>query len=611
MNLVIHSIPLWAELFSLAFCIGALVCRAWVLSPSLLLAIPDHAKLLRRIWSLFGIAVVVVLAGSAADLVSRASEMSGKPFAALSPLIPVIILKTHFGLLWIIRITALFMTVLLTVVSGRYRDSSALLYVLLGLTLLISWTESATGHASDKGDFTVPEFVDWLHLLGAIVWGGGLFVLSLIVLPHLKNFGTEGLTAITGVGSHFSRIASLAVGIIALTSLYQSWVYIGGLEALEETPYGKLVIAKIVLFLLLVIFAAFNRYLILPFLKALAGLPFHGKGISIRFFTLDMSPPARQRKGRMALLWFLRSMRIEGVLMLTVLFCVALLRHEIPASHFLHHDHSAAAGTHAGHNHGATSSLPTKGSGPIVSFETVPAEIKAGSPVKMKVRIEDKDGKPLAGLVWHHERILHAVIVGQDLMTFAHIHTEDLGPVTKTMLAHAVFPLQYTFPKSGNYLVGIDFATADKLYSDAILISVTGSPSMASPDIDFSRSKNFGTYRVLLTSSPVQIRAGKDTTLTWHIEQNGKPVTDLQPYLGAPMHISVVSANLQRFMHVHGMLPGEVHGNLDHEHRFFHGRFGPDVESNVIFPAKGTYALFGQVSHEGNVLLFKFVVEVR
>ncbi len=610
MNLVIRSIPLWAELFSLAFCTGALVCRAWVFSPSLLVAIPDRARLMRRIWLLFGSAVAVIFAGSAADLISRVSEMSGRPIEALFSLIPVVILKTHFGLLWMIRITALIMTVLLTIVSGHRRDSPALLYALLGLVVLIAWTESATGHASDKGDFTVSELVDWLHLLGAIVWGGGLLVLSLIILPHLKNFGTDGLTAITGVGANFSRIAGLAVGIIALTSLYQLWAYIGSVEALEETTYGKLVIAKIVLFFLLVIFAAFNRYLILPFMKTLAGLPSKRKGISIRFSTLAASPPARQRKGRLAVLWFLGSIRVEAALMLIVLFCVSLLRHEIPAIHFLHHDHSAAAGTRTGHIHGATPSLPAKGSGPTVSLETVPAEINAGSPVKMKVRIEDKDGKPLAGLVRHHERILHAVIVGQDLRIFAHIHTEDLGPVTKTMLEHAVFPLQYTFPKSGNYLVGIDFATADKLYSDTILISVMGSPSMTGPDIDLSRSKNFGTYQVLITSSPEQIRAGEETTLIWHIEQNGKPVTDLQPYLGAPMHISVVSANLQRFMHVHGMLPGEVHENLD-QHTTFHERFGPDIESTFIFPAKGTYALFGQVNHEGKVLLLEFMVEVR
>jgi putative copper resistance protein D len=610
MDLIIHNIPLWAELFSLAFCIGALVCRAWILSPALLHAIPDYRRLLRRMWFLFGIAVALILAGSVSDLISRASEMSGKPIEAVFPIIPDIILKTHFGWIWIVRIAGLILVALLLLAGRSQRDSPGLLYILIGLAAMITWTESATGHASDRGDFTVSELADWLHLLGATVWGGGIFVLSLIILPHMKKRGSEGLTAIAGIGRVFSRIAGWAVGIIALTSLYHAWIYVGSVEALEETPYGKIVIAKVVLFLLLLIFAAFNRYLFAPFLQLLAGLPSPGQGISGRFFTLGTSPLARRLKGRMTVSWFLRSMRTEAALMLAVLFCVALLRHEIPASHFLHHDHSAGAGSHAGHLHGALSSLPAGASGPIVSLETVPAEIRAGSPVKMTVRIEDKDGKPLAGLVRHHERILHAVIVGQDLRTFAHIHTEDLGPVTKTMLEHAVFPLRYTFPKSGNYLVGLDFAAADKLYSDTVLINVTGGTSMTRPDIDLSQTKSFGTYRVFLTSSPERLKAGEETTLSWHIEQNGKPVTDLQPYLGAPMHISIVSANLQRFMHVHGMLPGERHGS-SHEHATLHGRFGPDIESVVLFPAIGTYAIFSQVSHEGVVLLFEFMVEVR
>ncbi|HUI46405.1 MAG TPA: CopD family protein [Nitrospirota bacterium] len=606
MNIILHSIPVWFEIISLAFCIGTLMCRSWVFSPALLLSVPDRRRLLRRMWGLFGIAIAIIIACSAADLISRTAQMSGRPVEAALPLIPAVIQKTHFGWIWIIRIAGLILAALLTMAGARHRDSPALLYILLGLTTLIAWTESASGHASDKGDFTVSELTDWLHLLGATVWGGGLFVLSLIILPHLKKHGTEALPAIAGLVSGFSRIAGWAAGMIALTSLHHAWVYVGSLEALEETPYGNLVMAKIVLFLLLVILAAFNRYLFMPLLQSQAGLPSHGHGFLRRLFILVTSPLTRRFKSRMTVSWLLRSIRTEVVLMLAVLMCVALLRQEIPASHYLHHDHSGA-----GHMPGTFASIPPPVIGPIVSLETVPAEISAGIPVKMIVRIEDKDGKPLTGLVSHQQRILHAVIVGQDLRTFAHIHPEDLGPVTKVMIEQAVFPLRYTFPKSGNYLVGLDFATANKLYGDTILINAMGSPSMTGPDIDLSRSKKFGTYRVSLASSPGQAKTGEETTLTWHIEQDGKPVTDLQPYLGAAMHISAVSANLQHFMHIHGMLPGETRTSPGHEHAALPGKFGPDIASTVFFPSKGIYALFGQVSHEGKVHLFEFMVEVR
>jgi hypothetical protein len=302
-------------------------------------------------------------------------------------------------------------------------------------------------------------------------------------------------------------------------------------------------------------------------------------------------------------------MQIEAVLLITVLVCVSLLRHEIPAIHFMHHDHMASAGSNAGHIHG-TSAPVMEVSGPKIRLKTVPAEIRAGTPVKMTVSIEDKVGNPLTGLIMHHERILHVVIIGQDLKTFAHIHPEDLGPISKTMLDQSVFPLRYTFPKSGKYLIGFDFATEDNQFSDFVLLKAKGGPSMIRPEIDLSRLKIFGAYRVSLASS-VPIKAGEETALTWHIEQDGKPVTDLQSYLGAPMHISVVSENLQHFMHVHGMLPGDTHTDLDHDHAALQATFGPDIKSTVSFPSKGTYALFGQVSHEGKVLLFEFMLEVR
>jgi copper resistance protein D len=606
MSLVIHSLPLWAELISLAFCIGTLVCSLWVLSPTLLLAIPDRSRLLNRMWFSFGIATAVILAGSVADLISRAAEMSGLPIISAFPLLPAVILKTHFGWIWLGRISGLIMVALLMTAGRRHRDYSYLLYILLGIAASIAWTYSASGHASDKGDFTVPELADWLHLLGATVWGGSLLFLSLIIFPHLKQRSAEVLPVIAGLVARFSRIAGWAVGIIALTSLLQAWLYVGSVEALEKTPYGNLVLLKVVLFILLLVFAAFNRYYFLPFLQLQAGSPPAGLGIVGHFFTFVISKFTQRLKVRTKASCLLHSMHAEAGMIIALLICASLLRHEIPAIHYLHHDHSLEGGSHAGHIHGASPIPAWKDL--IISLKTMPAEIRAGIPVKMTVHIEDKGGKPVKGLLTHHERILHVVIVGQDLKVFAHIHPEDLGAITQTMLEQAVFPLSYTFPKAGEYLVGLDFATEKNLYSDSVNIKAEGSPHMTGPHIDLSRSKTFGKYNVALVSSPAKIKVGVETLLTWHVEQNGKPVTDLQPYLGAPMHISVVSANLQSFMHVHGMLPGETHAGFDQENA---AMFGPDIESTILFPYKGTYALFGQVSHAGKVLLFEFMVEVQ
>ncbi|MFH1702071.1 MAG: hypothetical protein ABIB41_01400 [Nitrospirota bacterium] len=259
-----------------------------------------------------------------------------------------------------------------------------------------------------------------------------------------------------------------------------------------------------------------------------------------------------------------------------------------------HHEHYAGAETE-----------------PVVHLETSPSDISVGTPVKMTVHIEDRNGKPVEGLTVHHERILHAIIIGKDLNVFAHMHPEDIGPVNDEMLRKTTFPFRFTFPKAGEYLVGLDFATTDGLYSKMSYIKVVGYPVMGEPKIDFSTEKDFGEYHVTLKTSPEIIKAGKETIFRYLIKKNVKPVTDFEPYLGAPMHLAVVLADLKQFIHTHGIIPGEPHTAPGHMHAESAERFGPEIDAVIVFPVKGTYKIFSQMKHQGKVILFDFVVNVQ
>jgi hypothetical protein len=225
--------------------------------------------------------------------------------------------------------------------------------------------------------------------------------------------------------------------------------------------------------------------------------------------------------------------------------------------------------------------------------------------------MKNPNGRPLQGLAVSHERILHTLIIGRDMRSFAHIHPEDAGPITGKMLSQATFPLHFTFSKAGEYLVGVDFFAGDNFYSRMFRLSVSGKPAMGAPKMDFSTNKIFGEYRVTFTASPMNIKAGEETSLTYMIEKDAKPVTDVNPYLGAAMHIAVVSEDLKQYIHVHGSVPGEPHGHHDHMHVKPPRKFGPEIEADVIFPVKGIYTIFGQVKHRGKVLVFDFMVNVQ
>jgi len=612
MTLFIHSIPAWFELIFLCLCMGILSCRLWVISSAPSARLSRNDGLLSRMWLLFGVGIAGIMASGVADILVRAAEMSGKPLQAVLPVLATVILKTHIGQIWLIRMAALILLSVAMMTARRSRNSRTFLYLVLGFLVVTSATESASGHASDAGDFSVAEIMDWLHLLSALVWGGGLIALTVVILPHMVKQDDHAAQSIASAATRFSRIAGIAVGIIAFTALYQAWVNAGSIEALLKSPYGRTVIAKTVLFFLLLVLGAFNRYISVPRLQEWAGITATSRGIISRLVVPILLSLTRDLKGRPLAARFMRNVKVEALLVVGVLLCAALLRHEIPARHFSHleHMHSGGQLTSPEHDEHMSHHAGT-GPSPVVRLETNPVHITTGTPVSMIVHLEDRQGKPVEGLTIHHERILHAIIIGQDLNVFAHIHPEDLGPITDEMVSRATFPLHFTFPKAGAYLVGVDFALPSGLYSNSASLSVAGHPWMGEPIVDTKREKDFGEYHVSLMTSSKNVEAGPETLLRFLITKNGRPVTDLGPFLGAPMHLAVVRTDLTQFIHAHGVTPGDSHTHEENVHTMPAEQYGPEIDAFIVFSMKGVYKIFCQVKHQDEVLLFDFMVDVH
>ncbi len=266
------------------------------------------------------------------------------------------------------------------------------------------------------------------------------------------------------------------------------------------------------------------------------------------------------------------------------------------------------------HQHGAGQHAHSTGDADVVvNLETRPAEIQAGIPATIVFLIKDSEGKPVQDLTITHDRLLHVVMASEDFSVFAHIHPEDFGPITPEMRNAARYSVRYTFPKAGRYLVAVDSAVRDRSFSRHFIIGVKGEPKMGSLQKDFSRKKKFGDYTVTFTSTPERIVAGKEITINYAIQKDGEPVTDLQPYLAAPMHLAVISEDLKDFIHVHGELPGAAaeHSQGGHMHMGVPARFGPEIRAHIVFPKKGVYQIFSEVQHQGRVIAAGFMVEVQ
>ena len=131
------------------------------------------------------------------------------------------------------------------------------------------------------------------------------------------------------------------------------------------------------------------------------------------------------------------------------------------------------------HEHQDMKHVHTMGGEEIIAdIKTDPERIQVGSLTNILFSIKDQGGKPIQELSIHHDRILHVIIASQDFSVFAHIHPEDFGPITPEMKKFARYPVRFTFPKAGRYIIAIDFAVKEQLISKHFLIDVAGAPKM-------------------------------------------------------------------------------------------------------------------------------------
>jgi len=252
-------------------------------------------------------------------------------------------------------------------------------------------------------------------------------------------------------------------------------------------------------------------------------------------------------------------------------------------------------------------------SGMRISMASEPVQLRTGETATLLFSVKDREGRDAQGVSISHDRILHVIIISEDLSVFAHVHPEDFGTITPEMVRSAQFDVRYDFPKAGRYLVAADTTVNDTHISNHFMVEVAGQPVMAAPRKDLSGEKKFGDYEVTFSHSPERIIPNKETLLRYEIKQNGRPVTDLETYLAAPMHIAIVLTDLSDFTHAHGSVPGAHAGHqpAGHVHGTSPDGFGPVIEANVAFPVKGTYRIFSEVKHQGNVLVLDFTVVVE
>jgi len=283
----------WAGLVGLAALLGGLVVSLAVIPP-------DRAALQRRLVVWGRASVALLLVAGAGEVLERTRTMAGGSLAAALGVAPVVLARTHFGTVWMIRAGAL---VALLALIGR--SSRALRSAACGVALGVALSTTLVGHAADHGDLSLPVLIDWLHVSAAATWTGGLFCLTTVVLPDAARWPREDLAALL---RRFSALAGWCLALVVATGVANASLQVDSLHALATTTYGRVLVAKVTLVAVMAGLGAANRLTVVP---------------GIVGSTVVRPAPAR----------LARYVAWEAALALVVFGCTAVLTESAPPAH--------------------------------------------------------------------------------------------------------------------------------------------------------------------------------------------------------------------------------------------------------------------------------------
>jgi copper transport protein len=178
-----------------------------------------------------------------------------------SPTVIRAVLGTRFGEVYLARLVILLVAGVplvqrLTNRAGLPRWWPAAAAV-TGAAILI--TPGMAGHAASGSLVALAIPFDLVHVAAAAVWVGGLTMLASAVL--VRRVDKTQPSVMSTVVPRFSQWALAAVLAIAVSGGFAAWRQIGSVSGVTTTPFGRLVLAKSILFVVVVAVASRSRRL--------------------------------------------------------------------------------------------------------------------------------------------------------------------------------------------------------------------------------------------------------------------------------------------------------------------------------------------------------------
>lgn len=204
---------------------------------------------------------------SVAGLLIMAASMAGVPLGALNvATTEAVVTGMATGTAWISRMLGLSVLLTAAILTPRW-PRPALSFAAFGSGIALA-TLAWNGHgAMDDGTIGWLHLgVDIIHLLAAGMWIGALVGLALLLFGRAAKTDRLHLEKTHRALHDFSATGSIVVALIVSTGLINAWLLVGfsGMTALASSLYGQLLLAKVGLFVAMLMLAAANRFRLTP-----------------------------------------------------------------------------------------------------------------------------------------------------------------------------------------------------------------------------------------------------------------------------------------------------------------------------------------------------------
>ncbi len=212
-------------------------------------------------------------------------------------------------------------------------------------------------------------------------------------------------------------------------------------------------------------------------------------------------------------------------------------------------------------------------------------ELSTGERVELRFVIQDKEGEVVKDFERVHEKLLHLIVVREDLVEFQHLHPaldEETGE----------FSVDLSFDRVGPYQLFADFTPND--FTQTVLsfpLEVQDLSVYEAQTLSASSLEPFVLEGMTITPHfPEVLKTGEEVAYSFDVTVDGESVS-LENYLGAKGHSVVLSEGDLTYIHTH---PKD-----------------DTLSFQTVFDKAGTYKSFTQFQVKGRIYTIEtvFVVE--